>query len=62
VIKPRNTEKMMGWMESELPEDGGGVKDAKCSERQGFFYRLKISRGENFAGASAAVSSNTNIM
>jgi hypothetical protein len=26
VIKPRNTEKVMGWMESELPEDGGEVK------------------------------------
>lgn len=31
----------------------GEVKDAKCPET-GFFLQAKISRGENFTGASAA--------
>lgn len=52
----------MGWMESEVPEDGGEVEDAKCPEAGFFLYRLKISRGENFTGASAAASSNTDIL
>jgi hypothetical protein len=41
---PKNTEKVMGWMESELPEDREVVEDAKCPEA-GFFLQAK-----NFAG------------